>query len=127
MVSDDIRKFNDSMLSAATDPDFKVSVNRHVPDVEQPTFRPRAGTPVTDSFRKMMKDPDKAKAFADMGNALAGGLRAASGKEFTVTSEKILLDKQYCGFESLQDLQRDVEESFNDQIDPEFTGRPLFC
>lgn len=39
---------------------------------------PRTETPVTDAVREMLKDPEKAKAFAEGGNVLAGGLRAAS-------------------------------------------------
>lgn len=39
---------------------------------------PRTETPVTDAVREMLKDPEKAKAFAEGGNAFAAGLRVAS-------------------------------------------------
>ncbi len=42
-------------------------------------LRPRTGTPVTDAFREWQKNatPEQLQEFADAGNALAAGLRAA--------------------------------------------------
>ena len=44
------------------------------------TLKPRTGTPVTDGLRAWLKNatPEEVQQFADGGNALAAGLRAAS-------------------------------------------------